>query len=222
MASGTQAQRTDNQETYVRILGNRQARVTLHQLIEYGPFSERTLARRLTATRRAQLRSHTELSQWATSSECSQSDVLIQLRHRYLPMLEKVGWINRCSSRVAIDTEFSTEPLGIRTAALRNPDDPAWEPTAALLGNPYLKSIVEIISTTDLPYTLRELVWELETRGETGYHRRNLQARLHHVALPKLDDLDVLSYSAERRVITRCGPVTPFQLQGVARDDTQA
>lgn len=214
MVSGTQAKPIDNQEAHARILSNRQYRATLHQLMEYGPFSERTLARRLTATRRAQLRSNTKRSRWPKSSECSQSSVLIQLRHRYLPVLEDVGWINRCSARVAIDTEFSIEPLGIRTAALRTPNDPSWEPTAAILAKPYLKSVIEIISTTDLPHTLEELAAELETRGDTGAYQSALRSRLHHVALPKLDDIGVLSYAADKRVITDRGPVTPFQLQG--------
>lgn len=210
MASRTQTSRIDNHSAYTRILNNRQYRLTLYQLLEHGPLSEQTLARRLAASQWMRPRGKDELS------ESAQSSVLMQLRHRILPQLASVGWITRCSGRVAIDTTVSLDPLDISATALRKPDDPAWEAEAAILGQPYLKSVVTITATTTLPLTLDELVSELQARGNLGeYTPPKLRMRLHHIDLPKLDDVDVLSYSADRRAITADGPVVPFQSEEV-------
>lgn len=150
----------------------------------------------------------------ATPSDVSEATLetrRVDLRHRCLPKLESAGCIDRRP-----DGYLPVDPLPLETDRLslpdlQEPEHPSWEVASVLLARPYRPVILSAVDDRSRPLSVTDLVATLQNRGATRIDdSRTLSISLHHVDLPKLDDLGVIVYdSADRTVapvprLSRC------------------
>jgi len=140
----------------------------------------------------------------AVDSESIRAD----LRHRCLPGLEAVGWIERGPDGACLDEPLFDETVPFSPPDLRAPDDPAWDVVSALLARPYRQDVLSVVASHDGGTTVEELAAELRdrdrdrdraTRATRVGDERTLRTALHHVDLPKLAGTGVIDYDPDRR-----------------------
>jgi hypothetical protein len=122
--------------------------------------------------------------------------IRIDLRHRCLPGLETVGWIERRPDGIRLDDPSFTDSVPFSTPSLRDPDDPVWDVVSALLARPYRQHVLVAVAERDGNLTVEELAVEL--RGVIDGDR-TLPTSLHHTDLPKLDALGAIEYDRDGR-----------------------
>lgn len=133
--------------------------------------------------------------------DADRRSVRLDLRHRCLPSLESVGWIDRRPDGLrpadplsAVD--FSPPPL-------QAPDDPAWPVVSALLARPFRRVVLSVLADRDQRLTLADLTAELRVRGDVASvdDDRQLPVVLHHGDLPKLAATGVIEYDPDARAV---------------------
>lgn len=130
----------------------------------------------------------------------------LHLHHCYLPMLEEAGWVERRPEGVVGTDRLRTAEAGIELPDVEGTDVP-WETVAALVARPRRQELVSIIAAHRLPFTLDELQTALHARddlSEAGEHsgRAPVRARLHHVDLPRLDEVGLIEYDVREKAVT--------------------
>jgi len=124
------------------------------------------------------------------------------LRHRCLPSLESVGWIDRQPDGIRLDDPLSG--VDISLPPLGAPDDPAWPVVSALLARPSRRVILSVVADHDGRLTLADLAAELRLRDDVVQpddDDRRLPIALHHVDLPKLAAIEVIEYDPDARTV---------------------
>jgi len=130
--------------------------------------------------------------------------VRIDLYHRCLPKLDAAGWIDRRPDGVVA---AESPPVGDRV--LRELRECDCAVVRALYACPRRRDVLSVVDSTEGPLTLTELAVELadsdQSQWQTEQHRneRTLRKTLHHIDLPKLADLALLSYDATEKTVTR-------------------
>lgn len=184
------------------ILGNQRQRRILSILRGRSePLSIRELATRLAAdTTRA---GPTDVSEEDVTS------IRVDLRHRCLPKLEAVGWIERHPEGISATESF---PFGNEEWSLPDleaTDDRVWETISVLLGYPLRQELLQIVADRNHPLTVEELAAELAGHSDApGTPERSeadsrLLSRLHHFDLPRLAAVGLVAYDPEEKTITR-------------------
>jgi len=137
----------------------------------------------------------------AAVDDADRRSIRLDLRHRCLPSLEAVGWIDRRPDGIRLDDPLSAVDLSL--PPLRTPDDPAWPVVSALLARPSRRAILSVVADHDGRLSLTDLAAELRLRDDVqpGDDRR-LQIALHHVDLPKLAAIGVIEYDPDARTVT--------------------
>lgn len=171
--------------------------------------------RRLLAVLQAESRPLTErdLAVQLARRQCSPPNVtedvierlLVKLRHCWLPKLDAVGWIERHPNGIVATERF---PFGKPTSSLPPLDDAdvRWERLAAVIARPHRKHVLSVFVSEGLPLYLDELTAVLEAHdrvsltNESGDHH-TLSTYLHHVDLPRLDDVGLIQYDPRKRTI---------------------
>jgi len=75
--------------------------------------------------------------------------------------------------------------------------------TFEALSDQHRRAVIQLLGTNDSEMTLQELADDMILSGMvTTDDPDQVQATLHHAALPKLDDLDILTYDPETRNVT--------------------
>ncbi|WP_248905746.1 DUF7344 domain-containing protein [Halocatena marina] len=164
-----------------------------------GPISQRTLASQL-AVREAD-------ESLAPVTEVDHQRILIDLSHRCLPALEAAEWIERQSVGISITEHVPVEGMDVWLSGV---DDPAipWDALAVLLAHSRRQHIMSIIAERTLPLPLGELETALrsssrsQTTDEDG-DGSTLLATLHHVDLPRLDDVGLIEYDNDEKTVVR-------------------
>lgn len=151
----------------------------------------------------------------ADVSEADRQSVRMDLRHRCLPMLESVGWIDRQPAGVvAVDGALSFEMERLSPPPLRDPDNPFWEVVSTLLARPYRQDLVAAVADRSQPVALESLATELLARGGRASSAfaddRRLSIALHHIDLPKLASLGMFEYDPEARTVARTDQLLRF------------
>lgn len=138
------------------------------------------------------------------TSAVDRRSIRTDLRHRCLPNLEAVGWIDRRPDGIRFDDRRFAETVDISPAALAAPDDPVWEVVAAILARTYRRTILSIVAD-DGAITVGDLAAELRERTDgTGAARSEdgrLPLALHHVDLPKLAAIGVIEYDRAEKTV---------------------
>jgi hypothetical protein len=132
----------------------------------------------------------------------------LRLHHQKLPKLESAGLIVRSSDGVRLVPSFPVDlsEFGVPLPSPEQTDDPRWDLVAALVARPYRQYIVSLLAEAPGSLTLGQVTERLLDADETDLTRaevgaKALQTRLHHVDLPKLAALDVLSYDAADKTV---------------------
>jgi hypothetical protein len=131
-----------------------------------------------------------------TTAGSTRESIRIDLRHRCLPSLGAVGWIERRPDGIRLGEQPVPESVPFSTPPLRTPDDPLWDVVSALLARPYRRHVLVVVAERDGSLTVEELAVEL--RGVVD-DERTLPITLHHTDLPKLDALGALEYDRNGR-----------------------
>jgi hypothetical protein len=126
----------------------------------------------------------------------SLESIRIDLRHRCLPRLETVGWIERRPDGIRLGDPLFADSMPFSTPSLREPDDPIWDVVSALLARPYRRHILMAVAERDGYLTVEELAVGLR---EVADDERTLPVRLHHTDLPKLAALGAIEYDRDGR-----------------------
>jgi len=138
--------------------------------------------------------------------------IRVDLEHRCLPKLAAVGWVDRTPDGVVAVEPLSIDSGKLSLPDLKTPEDPDWEPVSVLLVHPRRQTVISLL-TDHQRITVAELVDELLTRGESTQTcadaEQRLMLTLHHVALPKLADIDLIEYDTESQTVTRTERLVP-------------
>lgn len=136
----------------------------------------------------------------------------IALHHRYLPKMDQAGLIERQGDGYVATGQLPLEDLDRELPRTDDPGVQSWEALGALLARPRRQDIVSILADRRDPITLEDLASEVaqDQRSRTtdgGEAVPGLQATLHHVDLPTLDDVGLIDYDREKKTITRGPPL---------------
>lgn len=137
-----------------------------------------------------------------TDEQCRR--VRIDLHHRCLPKLNAAGWINRRPDGVV-----ATGSPPVDDAMFRELREYDCEIVRALYTRPRRRDVLSVVDSADGSLTVRELATELadcdqsQWRTERYQDERTLREMLHHVDLPKLSELGLLSYDAAAKTTTQ-------------------
>lgn len=148
-----------------------------------------------------------------TEADCQ--PIRADLRHRCLPKLEAVGWVDEGSDGVAIDSPLSIGTAELSLPDLRNPDHPDWEPVSVLLERPYRQEIVTILAEQSSPITLSDLATELlacdpASSPRLPDDRQSVRVSLHHADLPKLAAVGLVEYDPDEKTVARTRRLRTF------------
>jgi hypothetical protein len=145
-----------------------------------------------------------------TESECQ--SVQMDLRHRCLPKLHVVGWIEQRGDGVTASESPAVETAALSFPELRDPDDPFWDVVGVLLARPYRQDLVSILANRDQPASVTELATELlaQARAPVPDDGQRLAIALHHLDLPKLASTGVVEYDPDDRTAVRTSRLLQF------------
>ncbi|MFB6196408.1 MAG: hypothetical protein ABEI80_09565 [Haloplanus sp.] len=147
-------------------------------------------------------------------TEADHRPIRADLRHRCLPQLEAVGWIERRPEGIVVDEPISVETGNLTLPGLRAPEHPTWDAVSVLLERLYRQDIVVIVADRRR-VTVAELVSALRARerasaGPLPDDDRTLRVALHHVDLPKLADVGLLEYDPDEKTAAGTDRLRPF------------
>lgn len=142
-------------------------------------------------------------------TEVSEAEVrqrLVALHHAYLPMLEAIGWIDRLPEGIVTTDQF---PFGDPESEFPQilDSETQWDILSCLLARPRRQQIVTILARQSQSLSLDELATEVKSHeqiswtvdeGEQGI---SLSGFLHHVDLPRLEEVGVLDYDPVDKMI---------------------
>jgi len=138
----------------------------------------------------------------ATESErkASESEIRLDLYHRCLPGLEAAGWIERDGDRVEIAGEF---PFGTESPLpdLAATDDQFWRVVDAVVARPRRRESLSLLAEQSEEITVGSLATTLADRTDTDCDEQTARTLLHHVDLPTLAEVGLVSYDPEQKAI---------------------
>jgi len=124
-----------------------------------------------------------------------------QLDHRYLPRLTDAGLLEWSPEGFVRDAPGVLDAFEVRFPPLDEPDHPAWPAAAAVLGRAYRYPLVGAVAEAE-SVSISELADRLADTDAAAATARELAISLHHVDLPKLASVDLLSYDPDGRTVT--------------------
>jgi len=141
--------------------------------------------------------------------------IRVALRHRCLPQLEAVGWIDRTPAGIVAADPISVDVDGLSLPDLRDHDNPSWDAISVLLARPRRLDLVSVLADHGSPLTVTELVADLRSRAR-GRRRHwpqdgtTLFTMLHHLDLPKIASVGLFEYDAEEEVVSPTPRLSTF------------
>lgn len=142
--------------------------------------------------------------------EADVGEVVADLHHRCLPELETLELIERLPTGRVAAGERLTVDRGVAPPALGASEMPPWEAIAELFENPRRRRVASIVAERGRPVRLEELAGELST-GERSPSTsveddETVRVSLHHVDLPRLDDVGLIDYDRTDRTVDATVP----------------
>jgi len=148
-------------------------------------------------------------------TETDYRPVRMDLRHRCLPQLVSIGWVERrATGVVAVDDSLSFETERLSPPNLHDPDHPFWDVVSVLLARPYRQDLTSILADRSQHVALESLATELLALGRTTSpdvsDDGSLSTALHHIDLPKLASAGVVEYDRTERTAARTDRLLQF------------
>lgn len=183
------------------ILGDRRQRRLLDILRDRSlPLTERGLAVELAA------REEDKPPADVTTEERRQRQ--LRLHHQDLPEFEAAGLIERRPDGVVSTEQFPLPEPNPPLPHIPGLDDPSGEELATLLSRPRRQDVVSLVVERDRPLALDEIAAELATSerrtasADDPVDESSLRITLHHVDLPKLDDIGLIEYDSDEKTVS--------------------
>lgn len=163
------------------------------------PLSERDLAREIAI-------SGTDRSPSDAAAEGCR-DTTLALYHRDLPALEAADLIVRYHSldMVGATDHPILDAVDVTSLSGTRAEAEAWEAIAAVLERPLRQHVLAVLAEAGSPVGFEDLATEVAVRGDGsrasgpgGDDVQQVRTRLHHVALPKLEDAGLLAVDRDR------------------------
>ena len=150
----------------------------------------------------------------AGRADASEDDVrwrLADLRHRYLPKLEAVGWIDRHPEGIVTTARFPFGDAGLPVPAVEESEEPEipWDALAALYARPRRRHVVSELAdpAREDPVALDDLAAALDACDRfphsTDGDGTPPALVLHHVDLPRLATAGLLAYDSDEWTVVR-------------------
>ena len=141
----------------------------------------------------------------AADLDCAHSDVATadrqqyrrRLEHHQLPRLTDVGLVTYPLDGFVRYVPTALDHFDVRFPSLAEPDHPSWAAVAAVLGRAYRYPLVSAVAEAD-SISLFRLANRLAGPDGTP---REFAVALHHVDLPQLTAVDLLTYDPESRTV---------------------
>ncbi|MBX0286286.1 hypothetical protein EGH22_08105 [Halomicroarcula sp. F28] len=136
-------------------------------------------------------------------TECE--SVRMELEHRYLSKLERVGWVDRTPDGLTATAPRPAPRDVLSLPSLREPEHPHWDPVSTLLARPYRIAVAALLADRQQPLALAQLAEQLREH-EQEYSlpaRQRLRLQLYHVDLPKLADADLVEFDSAEQTVAR-------------------
>lgn len=136
------------------------------------------------------------------------------LHHRYLPKLAALGWVERRPEGVVLTDRIPFADESELSLAISETDS-LWDAYVSLVARPRRGHVLSVLSRRRESLGLDALIDELATESATttsasyGTDSR-LPVVLHHVDLPRLDAVDLLTYDSDTKTVTREPALTVF------------
>jgi len=134
--------------------------------------------------------------------------VRTELEHRYLPKLERVGWVDGGPDGLTA-TVFRPAPADVLSLpALHEPEHPHWDPISTVLARPYRIAVVALLANQPQPLPLEQLAERLRAYEQGSWEdalptRQKLCIQLYHVDLPKLADAGLVEFDIAAQTVAR-------------------
>jgi hypothetical protein len=127
------------------------------------------------------------------------------LDHQHLPQLTDAGLVERSPDGLVRYVSTVLDGFAVRFPSLSDPDHPSWPAAAAVLGRSYRYPLVSAVAEAE-SVSLSRLADRLTESaavddGEGPAPPRDLTIALHHVDLPKLAAVDLLTYDPDERIV---------------------
>lgn len=128
----------------------------------------------------------------------------VSLQHVDLPRLVAAGLVERRAEGYVVDGRLPLEVLAFATGDLSDGDERRWEAIAAMLSRPRRRAIVEALADRGGPVGLEDLAAEVAARQASyGPPARAVDAAmLHHVDVPMLADVGLVTYDVPEQSVT--------------------
>lgn len=147
----------------------------------------------------------------ATERECAPAAVppaveqryRARIHHDYLPRLEAAGLIARTGDgRIRLEP-VRTDHFDVSLPDFDEPAEPSWTAAAAVLARPYRHRLLSLLADAGGPVSVSSLAADL-ARAEPALADipRPLSVTLHHVDLPKLAAVELVTYDADDKTAT--------------------
>lgn len=201
MSSDIHRSREDFPQAVPSILDNpRQRRLFSILRNRSHPMTNRDLAVQLTAEQGQKSPSA------VTGEECQRIRIL--LHHVDLPKFEAAGLIEREPEGVVATDQNPLDDLEMLFQQAQGVESLPEGTVSALVNRPRRQAVLSILSNQRGLISLDELATELasqemDTRAtDGGMNDTDLRSRLHHVDLPTLDDVGLIEYDSEEKIIS--------------------
>jgi len=125
-----------------------------------------------------------------------------QLHHDFLPRLEAADLIERTANGLARLDPVRTESFDVTLPDFDEPEDPSWTAAAAVLARPYRYRVLSLLTEAEGQVSLSALAADLaHAEPDVTDTPRSLSISLHHVDLPKLAEVGLVTYDHEAHTV---------------------
>lgn len=146
-----------------------------------------------------QMEPSTLLADVQARSTVDEESLAVRLHHVHLPNLADAGLIDRSGDTVSLTDHPLFDCPGIDVEALVDGD--GWDALTAIASEPRRRYLLDVVDAADAPVPLEQLAALVGSRVENGPGTEQLKSLFHHVDLPRLAEIGVVTYNREEQMV---------------------